>query len=44
MAVVGKDQLPDGSVMVRVQVAPDAPAMGFRMESIDGQWKIASLP
>ncbi|MGO9203594.1 MAG: hypothetical protein ACLQM8_23980 [Limisphaerales bacterium] len=44
MAVVGKDQLPDGSVMVRVQVAPDAPAMGFRMESIDGQWKIASPP
>jgi hypothetical protein len=44
MAVVGKDPLPDGSVQVRVLVAPDAPPVPFRLQSIDGQWKIASLP
>ncbi len=44
MAIVGKDQLPDGSVEVRVQVAPNLPPMPLRMESIDGQWKIASPP
>jgi len=44
MAIVGKDQLPDGSVEVRVLVAPDAPPLQFRLQSIDGQWKIASPP
>ena len=42
MAIVGKDQLSDGSVEVRVLVAPDLPPAPFRLQSIDGQWKIAS--
>ena len=42
MAVVGKEQLPDGAVELRVLVAPDAPPMDLRLESIGGEWKIAS--
>jgi hypothetical protein len=44
MAIVGKDALPDGSVQLRVLVVPDAPPLRFRLQAVDGQWKIAGLP
>jgi hypothetical protein len=44
MAVVGKDPLPDGSVEVRMLIAPDLPPVPLHLQSIDGQWKIASPP
>jgi hypothetical protein len=40
MGIVRKDQLPDGSVQVSV-LAPGLPESYFRLQSIDGQWKIA---
>lgn len=44
MAIVGKDPLPDGSVQLQVLVVPDLPPLRFRLQAVDGQWKIAGLP
>ncbi len=44
MAVVGKEESSEGHVELRVVVAPGLAPEHFRLESIDGQWKIQWLP
>ncbi len=43
-AIVGQETLPDGSLMLRLEIVPGLPASSVRVEPINGQWKLTMLP